>query len=222
MVHKIVLGSGLGTFFMLSILPMIGLLVMFTEVCNQLIIWAMKLITILNDAPFNNHQRDSTELELFTRTLEKTNNSFSAVLFVLISACLISLVFAFYSLLSFVLDAESSHFSLIPYIIFLVLNLRYFNCLSCDLVKTVHQLKRAILRSGIDFDGKSYVIEELQCFQGFDAHGFFTLNRPLLTSIISNFTTFIIILIQFKMSENQGSEIQQSTNCSCISNHTYN
>ena len=108
----------------------------------------------------------------------------------------------------------------LPSIIFLVVNLRYFNVLSCDLTKTVHQLKRAILRSGIDFEGKSYIIEELQCFQGFDAHGFFTLNRPLLTSIISNFTTFIIILIQFKMSENPGSETQQPTNCTCISNET--
>ena len=100
MVHRIVLGSGMGTFFMLTILPMIGLLVMFTEVCNQLIVWAMKLIEALNDRPFNNHQRDSKELELFTRTLEKANNTFSSVLFALISAYLISLVFAFYSLLS--------------------------------------------------------------------------------------------------------------------------
>jgi hypothetical protein len=201
---------------------MIGLLVMFTEVCNQLIIWAMKLIETLNNRPFNNHQRHSKELELFTQTLEKTNNTFSSVLFVLISAYLISLVFAFYSVLSFVLDKKSSHFNLFPFIIFLVVNLRYFNILSCDLTKTVHQLKRAILRSGIEFECKSYIIEELQCFQGFDAHGFFTLNRPLLTSIISNFTTFIIVLIQFKMSENPGSETQQSMNCSCISNYTYN
>ena len=212
----------MGTVFMLSISPIIGLLVMFTEVCNQLIIWAMKLIETLNDRPFSNHQKDSKELELFTRTLEKTNNTFSAVLFVLILAYLISLIFAFYSLLSFVLDAKSSNFSLFPFIIFLVVNLWYFNVLSCDLTKTVHQLKRAILRSGIEFECKSYIIEELQCFQGFDAHGFFTLNRPLLTSIISNFTTFIIILIQFKMSENPGSETQQPTNCSCSSNHTYN
>ena len=195
---------------------------MFTEVCNQLIIWAMKLIETLNDRLFNNHQRDSEELELFTRTLEKTNNTFSAVLFVLISAYLICLVFAFYSALSFVLDEKSSHFSLFPFIIFMVVNLRYFNVLSCDLTKTVHQLKRAILRSGIEFERKTYIIEEIQCFQGFDAHGFFTLNRPLLTSIISNFTTFIIILIQFKMSENPGTESQQPTNCSCTSNHTYN
>ena len=180
----------------------------------------MKLIEKSNDRPFNNHQRDSRELELFTKTLEKSKKSFSAVLFVLISAYLISLVFAFYSVLSFVLDKKSSHFSLFPMIIFLVVNLRYFNVLSCDLTKSVDQLKRAILRSGIDFEGKSYIIEELQCFHGFDAHGFFTLNRPLLTSIISNFTTFIIILIQFKMSENQGSEAQQLTNCTSVSNHT--
>ena len=194
---------------------------MFTEVCNQLTIWVMRLIKTFDDKPFNN----SRELELFTRSLKKSKNTFSVVLYVVISSYLITLVFGFYSLLSIVFAHKRhldiiQHFANFPFIIFVVIILWYFNVLSCDLTKSVHQLRRAILRSGIEFVSKSYIIEELQCFHGFDAHGFFTLGRSLITSIISNFTTFIIVLIQFKMSENQGSEIQQSTNFSCISNHT--
>ena len=37
-------------------------------------------------------------------------------------------------------------------------------------------------------------------FEGFDGHGFFTLGRSHLTSVVSNFITFIIVLIQFKQS----------------------
>ena len=208
-------------FSILITLPMIGLLFTYTEVCTQLTIWVRRIIETFDDKPFDS----SRESELFTRSLEKSKNTFSAVLYVVITSYLITLIFGFYSALStFFAHERDQHiilrFANFPFVIFVVITLWYFNCLSCDLFKTVHQLKRAILRSGIDFERKSYIIEELQCFQGFDANGFFTLNRPLLTSIISNFTTFIIVLIQFKMSENQGSEVQQPTNCSSVSNHT--
>ena len=45
------------------------------------------------------------------------------------------------------------------------------------------------------------LIENLNTFNGFDACGYFTLGKSHLTSILSNFTTFIIVLIQFKMAE---------------------
>ena len=38
-------------------------------------------------------------------------------------------------------------------------------------------------------------------FQGFDAKGYFTLNHSLLTAMAANFTTYLVILIQFKGSE---------------------
>ncbi len=47
-----------------------------------------------------------------------------------------------------------------------------------------------------------FVIEELKAFQGYDGNGFFTLGKSLLTAIIANVATYLIILIQFKMSEN--------------------
>ena len=44
------------------------------------------------------------------------------------------------------------------------------------------------------------LIETLSEFQGFDACGFATLGKPLLSSIFANFITYLIILIQFKIS----------------------
>ena len=43
------------------------------------------------------------------------------------------------------------------------------------------------------------VIEDLKEFEGLDGKGYFTLNKPLLTGILANFITYIIILIQFSM-----------------------
>ena len=53
-----------------------------------------------------------------------------------------------------------------------------------------------------------YVVDELRRFQGYDGLGFFTLGKSLLTAILANFTTFFIILIQFKLSENSKEESQ--------------
>ena len=43
------------------------------------------------------------------------------------------------------------------------------------------------------------VMEDLKEFDGFDGKGYFILNKPLLTGILANFITYIIILIQFNM-----------------------
>ena len=48
---------------------------------------------------------------------------------------------------------------------------------------------------------RKIVMSMLDEFKGFDANGYFTLGKQHLTSILSNFTTFIIVLIQFKMTE---------------------
>ena len=48
---------------------------------------------------------------------------------------------------------------------------------------------------------KDFVINELRDFQGFHGDGYFDLGRPHLTSSFANFVTYIIILVQFKVSE---------------------
>ena len=47
---------------------------------------------------------------------------------------------------------------------------------------------------------RGHLINKLAEFQGFDAYGYATLGKPLLTSVFSNFITYLIILIQFKIS----------------------
>ena len=48
---------------------------------------------------------------------------------------------------------------------------------------------------------RGHLINKLAEFQGLDANGYVTLGKPLLTSIFATYITYLIILIQFKMSE---------------------
>ena len=85
--------------------------------------------------------------------------------------------------------------------LFLIL-LYYINVLSHEVNGNLSELKNSIsLSSHICFEDKYQLIERMNSFNGFDANGYFTLGKQHLTSIVSNFVTFIIVLIQFKMAE---------------------
>ena len=74
--------------------------------------------------------------------------------------------------------------------------------MSQEVFENLCELKNSILSSPlIPFEDKYQLIERMNSFNGFDANGYFTLGKQLLTSIVSNFTTFMIVLIQFKMAE---------------------
>ena len=47
---------------------------------------------------------------------------------------------------------------------------------------------------------RNRLIGMLDEFQGFDVYGYATLGKPLITSMFANFITYLIILIQFKIS----------------------
>ena len=73
---------------------------------------------------------------------------------------------------------------------------------SHEVTENLQELKDSIaLSSDIRFEDKCQLIDKMNSFNGFDANGYFTLGKQHLTSIMSNFATFIIVLIQFKMSE---------------------
>ena len=49
---------------------------------------------------------------------------------------------------------------------------------------------------------RNLMVNQFQDFRGFDGLGYFTLGKSLLTSITANILTYLIVLIQFKISEN--------------------
>ena len=48
---------------------------------------------------------------------------------------------------------------------------------------------------------RDMLVKKLEVFEGLDAGGFMKLNKSLLAGITANFTTYLIVLVQFKMTE---------------------
>ena len=75
-----------------------------------------------------------------------------------------------------------------------------------EVADNLSNLKDSIAESSLfTFEEKWQLVEKMSSFTGFDAWGYYRLGKPLLTSMVANFTTFIIVLIQFKMSETTSS-----------------
>ena len=54
----------------------------------------------------------------------------------------------------------------------------------------------------------------MEKFQGFNALNYFTLNKSCLTSIVANFMTYLIVLLQFKSSAPNDPSIKKFLNFS--------
>ena len=50
-------------------------------------------------------------------------------------------------------------------------------------------------------DEKISLYLQLDGFKGFNAKNYFTVNNSLITGMIANFVTYLIVLIQFKITE---------------------
>ena len=48
-------------------------------------------------------------------------------------------------------------------------------------------------------DFRDIIMHDIDCFQRLDGYGYFCINKSLLTSIVANFMTYFIILIDFKI-----------------------
>ena len=92
------------------------------------------------------------------------------------------------------------------------------NAQSEEIKQSVSKLKNTlrdleISDRSIQIDGRfhseayarGHLTNKMAEFQGFDANGYATLGKPLLTSVFATYITYLIILIQFKMSETQPS-----------------
>ena len=139
--------------------------------------------------------------KLLFEGLEQTNNAFSSMIFWNMTIFMIMTTLCTYFVISFFIDLNEFN-SLTLRIIWLlasflsILYVIYINFLSDEVSNNLNQLKFYIHE--LKTDEKDRIIEKINSFQGFDACRFFTLGKPLLTSIVANFMTYIIVLIQFK------------------------
>ena len=96
----------------------------------------------------------------------------------------------------------------------------YLSSYSQSLLSKIEELKIAF--SNIKFckdmnetefvDEKHSLYLQLDGFKGFNGENYFTVNNSMITGMIANFVTYLIVLIQFKMTETSSvSNLQLST-----------
>ena len=148
----------------------------------------------------------------------------TAPIFFTINIYLVAIICMFYSAISFFIDGQnkrnwpiqvlmcgfSSWGIVLSYIVV------FMNLVSQEVLDKVRELRKALENSffgenemiSIDDqelqnakERRNILVKNLEDFQGFDGYGYFHLSKSLLTAITANFVTYLIILIQFKVSE---------------------
>ena len=187
--------------------PYYSFLIQLSEPCCYLNVWLKHLKKRIDLKIGYDGQLINECKQLLYVGLKNTNDAFSALLFWITSTCLINMILIAYFALSFLFDSVGTG---LPFIklallhgsVLCIVTLYFINVKSHEVTENLHELKDSIsLSSDIHFEDKCQLIEKMNSFNGFDANGYFTLGKQHLTSIVSNFATFIIVLIQFKMSE---------------------
>ena len=155
--------------------------------------------------------------------LQMFTSSISKLIFILFVMILIFAVTEAYLIIAFFISQDeftlANTFIMMGYGLFgvLYLSFAYNYCNFSQSIKdSVDDIKNTILDIEINeyhqvcvVDGKVSNIEHakkrlisgLDAFKGFHGNGYFTLGKELLTSIVANFVTYLIILVQFKVSE---------------------
>ena len=200
--------------------PILSFHIYFLEISVMLLPWSWSLKEKLNALPSNYNLLE--EAKNILSGLEMISKAISKIIFWLFTLILVATIICTYLMVAFFLNQEEFTvpviFTILGYggIVSLYIRFAYGYCVfTQDIKDDVHGIKRAILDLDINPDdlltsnGKTVRAKHLQKriaygldeFQGFHGNNYFVLGKPLLTSITANFITYLIILVQFKVSE---------------------
>ena len=210
-----------------ALLPIIAFNFYVCEVLLMLIPWTLALREkFVNNARHVMKSHDIEELlEESDRLLvgiDMVSKAMSKTLYWLFTMIMIGAIVGTYLMISFFLSQEEFTMSISLNFVglggFVVLYLRFaynYCTVSQDIKETIHGINKALLNLDINpeqivtTNGSTIRAKHLQMriasgfeeFQGFHGNHYFVLDKPLLTSISANYATYLIILIQFKVSE---------------------
>ena len=203
--------------------PLALFLIVYGDVTIQFIVWCG---CIKDDAILN--QKDSTSnmknLRQFLKALRDISEIFSYFIFWILVLSLIGLLLATYRSIAFILGSylitwESVFMSMSYFIYFqaYVVMIWYLCHVSQTLAAKIQELKIVLLNLSIKKAKKMVTKEDiteidlvdqdksihlqLQEFRGYNAEDFFVVNHSLITGMISNYVTYTILLIRFKLME---------------------
>ena len=142
---------------------------------------------------------------------------FSFFLFMIMTLELFGLIFASYRCLSYVLgryevtmwEIQMIATSYFIYVLIYILTVWYLTSFSQSLLSKIEELKNEF--GNIKFckdmnetefvDEKNSLYLQLDGFKGFNGENYFTVNNSMVTGMNANFVTYLIVLIQFKITE---------------------
>ena len=200
--------------------PVLSFHIYFLEISVMLLPWTWSLKEKLKESPSNYAHLDEAEKTL--SSLEMISKAISKIIFWLFTLILVATIICTYLMVAFFLNQQdftvSVFLTILGYggMVSLYVRFAYGYCVfTQDIKDDIHGIKVAILDLDIHPDdlwtsnGKTLRVKHWQKriasglaeFQGFHGNNYFVLGKPLLTSITANFITYLIILVQFKVSE---------------------
>ena len=213
-----VIGWVLGT--AISFAPLFAFHFFFLDASLVLYSWilSMKLKLTLSEFPYQH----LNECRLLQLGLELFNEAITKMIFWFFLVIMIFSILEIYLIMSYFLASQEFTLGIVLVIIgygsygILFLFFAHAYCTFSQIIKdSIDQIRKITLEMDVPneglliLDAKKYnprharkiVVVGFDEFQGFHGNGYFILGKPFLTSIIANFMTYLIILIQFKVSQ---------------------
>lgn len=206
--------------FLWFLAPLFAFHIYFLDISILLIPWTLSLREKLKIA--GSHDVLLMESNKLLVTIEMICKAISKTIFWLFTLVMVAIVFGTYITIAFFLNQDEFNLPValnmlgLAGIVGFYLKLGHGYCnFSQDINDSIHGIKKALFDLDINpeqvliMNDKSVrakhlqksIVSGLDEFRGFHGNNYFVLSKSLLTSISANFMTYLIILIQFKVSE---------------------
>ena len=186
-----------------SFIPIFYFTFSYMEIVNALSIWSKTIIQSEMTYDFLVKVRD------FMDALKLARKIISPFLFWIIWGYFLQAIIMSYFTIATIMNENTtlgwekicSIISCFVFDVWIIYLFHMYCSMSEHIIDQINCLRERVM----DFDQQSnqqdMIYSALSEFQGFDAKGYFTLNNSLLTGMITNFATLLVILVQFKQSE---------------------
>ena len=189
--------------------PIVSFHLYFLECLSKIESW-MNLIKV-KLAKETNQNFIMDECNELMSGLHLLTDAISSIIFWLITSILLLSIVEAYIMIVYILSPtefnQATIFLMVGYGFFGIffLYFLYSYCTFSQFIKDSSDQIKLILLNNPETDEnkiqKTQALLKFETWNGFHGNGYFTLGKSLLTAVVANFITYLIILIQFKVSE---------------------
>ena len=215
LINKVLIGVSSFLFMSVIYLAQFTFFITFGEYIQTLAIWIVALKEDFN----NNGYELLQNANQLAKALKMLSELFSRCNFAGMLIWMVNLILITYRINSFFIKIggfDSEDLLMVFSYGFMALQhgivIQFLNLASQTMVDLTNDLKMAVKHTNMKVTNivwndkfessvfaKDIVLDNLEDFQGFEAQGYFTLGKSFLSSIVSIFLTYVIILMQLKL-----------------------